>query len=127
MPEEIFFRDLPLDPTVNSEGDLSSVTNRDCIKQSLKMMLNTAKGTRIFNSDYGCRVRAFLFEPFDNSTAQRIGNELEESIKNYEQRIQLLNINVDMILSTTSYEVAIVYRIANTQAVDSLKITLERL
>jgi phage baseplate assembly protein W len=127
MPDEIFFRDLPLDPSVNSEGDLSSVTNRESIKQSLRMMLNTGKGTRIFMPDYGCRIRGFLFEPFDSTTARRMGEEVQEAIKNHEPRIEILNINVDMIVKDNSYEMSVSYRIVNTQVVDALKVTLERL
>jgi phage baseplate assembly protein W len=127
MPDEIFFRDLPLDPSVNSEGDISSVTNKESIKQAIRMMINTGRGSRIFLPDYGCRIRGFLFEPFDETTAKRIGQELEETIKNHEPRVELLNINVGMILKNNSYEVSVVYRIINTQAVDSVKVTLERL
>lgn len=127
MPDEIFFRDLPLDPTVSSEGDITAVTNLDSIKQSLNMIINTARGTRIFLPDYGARIRGFLFEPFDETTANRIGQELEETIKNHEQRAELLNINVSMVTNKNSYEVTVVYRIVNTQAVDTVKVSLERL
>jgi hypothetical protein len=56
-----------------------------------------------------------------------MGQELEETIKNHEPRVQLLNINVDMVTNNNSYEVNVVYRIVNTQAVDSIKVQLERL
>ncbi len=127
MAEEIFYRDLPLNPTINSEGDISTVTNADSIKQSLLMIVNTSRGSRPFLPQYGARIKAFLFEPFDNTTAQRLGNEIEETLKNYETRIQILSINVSMIQKTTSYDVAVVYRIVNTQVVDSFKVTLEKL
>jgi len=89
MPEEIFYTDLPLNPTVNSQGDLSSVTNREAIKQSLRMMLDTGRGTRIFAPDYGCRVKAFLFEPFETSTAERLGTEIRETIQNSRKEFRL--------------------------------------
>lgn len=127
MPEEIFYRDLPLDPTTNSEGDISSVTNKESIKQSLRMIINTARGSRVFAPDYGCRIKAFLFEPFDETTANRIGQELEETIKNYESRVQILSINVGMVLKNSSYDVSLVYRIVNTQVIDAFKISLEKL
>lgn len=127
MPEEIFYRDLPLDPTTNSEGDISSVTNKESIKQSLRMIIDTARGSRIFAPDYGCRIKAFLFEPFDETTANRIGQELEETLKNYEPRVQILSINVGMVLKNSSYDVSVVYRIVNTQVIDGFKVSLEKL
>lgn len=123
----IFYRDLSLDPTVDSMGDISTVTNLDSIKQSLIMMLNTAKGTRIFLPDYGCRVKGFLFEPFDQNTATQIGTEIQETIKNYEPRVDIISINVNMLNQTTTYEIQVTYRVVNTQITDSFKITLDKL
>lgn len=127
MAEEIFYNDLSLNPTVNSQGDLSSVTNREAIKQSLRMMMDTSRGSRVFSPDYGCRVKAFLFEPFETSTAERLGREIRETIQNYEKRVQLVTINVEMDWDATSYVVNIVYRIINTEQVDAFKVTLEKL
>jgi phage baseplate assembly protein W len=127
MAEQIFYRDLSLNPTVNSEGDIATVTNRDSIKQALKMLLNTGKGSRIFMPDYGCRIRGFLFEMFDETTAKRLGNEIQETIKNYEPRVEILNVTVDMLFASSSYDVSVLYRIVNTNVVDSYKVSLEKL
>ena len=127
LPPKTFYEDLPLDPTINSKGDISTVTNLDAIKQSLRMIIETAAGTRIFLPNYGAKVKAFLFEPFDQSTATQIGTQIEESINNYEQRIQLLSVNVIMVQATTSYNVSITYLVLNQQQVDTLQITLGKL
>lgn len=127
MAEQIFYRDLPLNPTVTSQGDISDVTNRDSIKQALKMLLNTGRGSRIFLPEYGCRVRGFLFEPFDTHTAQRLGTEITEAIKNYEPRVEILSVNVEMEMAAASYNVDVLYRIVNTQVVDSYQVSLEKL
>jgi len=127
MAELEFFNDLPLDITVSSQGDISKVINADSIKQSLRMLIDTAKGTRIFLPYYGCRIKAFLFEPFDETTAKRIGEELQHTIKNYERRITLLSVNVQMNFDTTSYEINVIYKISSTNKIDSLNVSLERL
>ena len=127
MADLIFFKDLPLDITVNSQGDMSDVVNADSIKQGLRMMVNTARGSRIFLPDYGCRIRAFLFEPFDEDTARRIGEELQNTIKNYEKRIQVINVNVQMDFTNNSYAIDVIYRIIATNQVENLDVTLERL
>jgi hypothetical protein len=116
---EVYYRDLPLDPSVASNGDLSTVDNKESIRQSLQMIIKTARGSRIFAVDYGARIRGFLFEPFDQTTAMRIGEELRESIENYEKRIVLLDINVVMEDTTTSYDVEIIYQIINTSVVET--------
>lgn len=124
---DIYYQDLSLDPKINSSGDISTVINKDSIKQSIRLLLNTPKGSRIFLPEYGCRVKAFLFEPFDESTAKRLGEEIQEAIQNYEPRIEILNINVNMKWDTTEYTVVMVYRLANTQTLDTLNVTLEKL
>lgn len=125
--ERIFYKDLPLDIYLTSNGDISEVTNGDSIKQSLRMIINTGKGTRIFMPDYGARVRAFLFEPFDEFTAKRLGEEIQLTIKNYEKRIQLLNVEVGMDFSNTSYTISVIYKVISTNTIDGIELTLEKL
>lgn len=124
---QVFFSDLPLDITIASDGDLALVTNRNAISQSLRMIINTAKGSRVFSSDYGCRIRGFLFEPFDETTARRIGEELRESIVNFEKRITLLDINVILKDDERSYEVEVTYQVVNRNETETLRVSLEKL
>lgn len=124
---DIYYEDLSLNPEINSEGDVTTVTNKDSIKQSIYMIINTARGSRPFMPDYGSRIKGFLFEPFDESTAKRIGNELQESILNHEPRIEIININVNMDWQNTKYDISVAYRLTNTQKLDLLKVTLEKL
>jgi phage baseplate assembly protein W len=124
---QIFYSDLSLDPFINSEGDVNCVNNLKSVKQSLNMLLNTQRGTRIFAPEYGCRLKSFLFEQFDESLAKRIGVEIQEAIQNYEPRVEIIGINVNMKWETSTYDVNIVYRLVNTQTLDTLNVTLERL
>lgn len=128
MPKkDIYYEDLSLDPVINSEGDITSVTNEQSIKQSLYMIINIAKGTRIFLPEYGCRIKGFLFEPFDQTTATRLGTELEETIQNYEPRVQVVTVQVVMDWKKYAYDVSVVYRINNTQNLDAIKVSLDKL
>jgi phage baseplate assembly protein W len=124
---DIYYEDLSLDPAINSEGDVSTVVNKDSVKQSIYMIVNTARGSRPFMPDYGSRIKGFLFEPFDDSTAKRIGMELQETLQNHEPRIEILNINVNMNWKTTQYDVVVIYRLVNTQQLDAINVTLEKI
>lgn len=127
VKKDIYYEDLSLNPIINSEGNISTVTNEQSIKQSLYMIINIAKGSRIFLPDYGCRIKGFLFEPFDESTGKQLGLEIEETIKNYESRVQVLSITVNMDWKTTAYDINLIYRLTNTQSVDTLNIKLDKL
>lgn len=125
--KNIYYQDLSLDPIITSDGNISTVTNEASIKQSLNMIVNISRGSRIFAPDYGCRLKAFLFEPFDESTAKQIGIELQETITNYEKRVDIITINVNMDWQTTSYDINLVYRIKNTQNIDTFSVKLDKL
>lgn len=123
----VYYEDLSLDPKIMSDGNVSTETNEKSIKQCLNMLLNTGRGTRMFLPDYGSRIKAFLFQPFDEATAKQIGIEIEETLRNFERRIEVLNVSVNMDWKTTVYDINIIYRVRNTQAVDVSKFNLEKL
>ena len=125
--QQVYYEDLSLDPIILSNGNIATKINNEAIKQSLKMLLSTGQGTRLFLPDYGCRVKGFLFEPFDDSTAKRLGIEIEESIRNYEPRVTVINVIVEMDWATTTYNVQILYRVRNTQIVDVVNFDLVKL
>ncbi len=125
--QQVYYEDLSLDPIILSNGNIATKIKNEAIKQSLKMLLSTGQGTRLFLPDYGCRVKGFLFEPFDDSTAKRLGIEIEESIRNYEPRVTVINVIVEMDWATTTYNVQILYRVRNTQIVDVVNFDLVKL
>lgn len=125
--DRIFYKDLPLDIQVTSTGDISEVVNSDSIKQALNMIVETARGTRVFYPEFGARIKAFLFEPFDETTARRMGEELQSTITNFERRVKLLNVDVQMSFEDNSYDIAVVYQVITTGEVDTLQVSLERL
>jgi len=127
VKKDIYYEDLSLNPIINSEGNISTVTNEKSVKQSLYMIINVARGSRIFLPDYGCRIKGFLFEPFDETTAKQLGIEIEETLKNYEPRVEIVNVNVDMDWKTTIYNIQVVYRLTNTQKLDTLSVKLDKL
>lgn len=125
--KDVYYQDLSLDPVINSQGDITTVTNKESIKQSIYMIVNTAKGSRIFMPEYGSRIKGFLFEPFDESTAKRIGIELQETLQNHEPRIEILNINVNIDWQNTQYNIVVAYRLVNTQNIDTINVSLDKL
>jgi phage baseplate assembly protein W len=128
MPKQpVYYEDLSLDPQVLSDGNISTETNEKSIKQGLRMLINTGRGTRIFLPDYGCRIKSFLFQPFDETTANQIGLEIEETLRNYEKRIEVLNVTVEIDWKTSEYNISVVYRVVNTQTISVEKFNLEKL
>lgn len=112
MPEFQTFKDFNLNfkPHPVTE-DLSVVKDSADIKQSLKGLLLTRKGERLFNSSLGTKLSDLLFESLDFATASSIRDEILFIIKNYEQRIRILKLDVDIDFEDNGYDISLVYEI----------------
>jgi len=65
------------------------------IRQSILIILETAKGERCMRPDFGCGIHDLVFTSLDSTTLQRIRSEVTDALKHFEARIDLLNVNVD--------------------------------
>ena len=110
MPEFQTFKDFNLNfkPHPVTE-DLQVVKDSADIKQSIKSLLLTRKGERLFNSDLGTQLADLLFEPLDFGTAAIIRDEIFSVIRNYEARIDIINLNVDTNFQDNGYDIQLEY------------------
>lgn len=129
MAKEVveIYSDLSYVPILNQLGDLTTVTNEDSIKQSIRTIINTPKGSRIFEPDFGCNTNYYLFEPFLPETGMRIGKDIEFNITTYEPRVDLLSIKVKLDAENEGYAIDVIYRVKEIQKVDTVTISLQRL
>jgi phage baseplate assembly protein W len=123
MPEFQTFKDFNLNfkPHPVTE-DLSVVKDSADIKQSLKSLLLTRKGERLFNSSLGTKLSDLLFESLDFATAASIRDEILDIVKRYEQRIRILKLDVDIDFEDNGYDISLVYEIVGR---DDLKANVE--
>ena len=105
-----------LDQSLNSEY----VYNVNAIKQSIKNILSTRKGTRIFNAEFGSDIHKYLFE---------IMNEIVIAVGRWEPRV---TIEVGLSGVTADYQngiywVNIVFRIkSNPSELHNFEIGITR-
>jgi uncharacterized protein len=76
-------------------GLVASVEYEDDIRQSILIILETARGERVMRSDFGCGIHELVFEAVDSKTLQRIRSEVEDALRRYEARIEVLGITID--------------------------------
>jgi len=81
------------------------------IKQSLKSLLLTKKGERLFNYDIGTNLTSLLFELADYSTASLIRDEMIVVISNFEKRIVIKELTVDVNYEDNGYDIRLSYEI----------------
>ena len=75
---------------IKLNGDGRCKTLLEDIQQSLKILLNTPKGTRIYDPDYGCDAMAYVDRP--QWEMQMLMVEITKQVKRYEPRIELQQI-----------------------------------
>ena len=90
------FKDINLSfkrhPVTN---DVLTVSNEDAIKRSVKNIIFTILGEKPFNPLFGSTINNSLFDLSTNLNEVRISDEIEQSLLNYEPRI-------DNIVATTT-------------------------
>ena len=111
------FKDISLSfkrhPVTN---DILALTNEDAIKRSVRNLVETINEERFFNSLIGSHVRESLFEIPDNTIRATLKSQIENSILNFEPRVNLTNVIVNHPNDTNDLEVTIVYDIIGQEA-----------
>ncbi len=89
------------------------VINLDSIFQSIKNIISTNRGERLFLPGFGADLDSFLFEPIDEITALQIFKALLTAIEEWDPRVILdygLS-NVDAVPDDNKYKVRLIYRV----------------
>lgn len=116
------YSDLDSKLNIRSDGNLSVVTDEDCIVQSINNILSTVSGERVRNP-IGSSVVQYLFQPINITTARQIRRTITESISKYESRATLDRVVVNARLDENRYDVVIDLRIAG---LDNRSMTIQR-
>ena len=109
-----------------AHGDLAQVTKSTAISRSLKNILNTQLGERLFQPDVEGGLGELLFENFNDLTTSRIESKIRQAVAKFEPRAQVQEINVKPSPDENAYLVNIVYIPDNDIQETNLEVYLER-
>ena len=111
------FKDISMSFQVNPlTSDLITIKNQTAIARSLRNLVLTSPGERFFNNSLGSRVNELLFENMDDLTASDIKSEIENTIENFEPRVNLLETRVSANPDSYEFDVVITYEIVGIDA-----------
>ena len=96
------FLGVPYPVVKTPKGYLYSQSGVDQIKSDLLILLLTNPGERVMNPNFGTPLRRLLFEQNDTTTAMAAKNMIINSIKRWEPRIAVQNIEVSSIVDQSS-------------------------
>ena len=106
------FKDLSMSFKVNPlNDDLIPLKNEAAIARSIGNIVFTSPGEKIFNPEFGSEISKVLFENIDEISAISIKDEIETSIRNYEPRVNLEEVDIEPNYDNNQFDVRINYRI----------------
>ena len=65
------------------------------IKESIQIILETAKGERIMRPNFGCGIHDFVFETINASTLGQIESSVRDALDIWEPRIEIITVNAN--------------------------------
>lgn len=109
-------------------NDLARITNENSIKQSIRNLVLTNTGERIFQPNVGGNVNKQLFEPFTGFTADNLRKDILNTIKENEPRVVATDLSVRVIphQDQNGFTVNILFYIINNPNPISLDLVLQR-
>jgi phage baseplate assembly protein W len=118
-----FFTDLTPHPITK---DLARLKNEQTIKQSLKNLILTNYGERLFQPNIGSSVNRSLFEPNDFILSDDIESSIKQTIEYNEPRVNLLRVTVLRAPNENNISINMLFSIINNPQTLSLDVILRR-
>lgn len=122
------YSDLDLDfiphPTT---GDILIKTGEDAIKRSVRNLILTNYYEKPFRPGIGSNAVKLLFDNANPLTATFLKDAIMEVIRNYEPRVEMINVYVQFDIDNNGYNVEMQYVIINRNEPITTTLFLERI
>jgi hypothetical protein len=93
MAKEFLGRGWKFPVSVDAKtGRISMSEYEQDIRESIWIILSTAKGERVMRPDFGCGIHDLVFAPINNTTVNLIENTVREALTLWEPRIELIRV-----------------------------------
>jgi hypothetical protein len=77
-----------------TDGRLAYTSGDAIIRQSIETILETDPGERVMLPTFGCGLRRFLMQPNSPATRTAMQQEISDSLRRWEPRIQVSEVSV---------------------------------
>ncbi|MEO1942685.1 MAG: GPW/gp25 family protein [Candidatus Thioglobus sp.] len=122
------YSDLDLDMLPHPHThDLTVRYDEAAINGSIKNIIKTKPGERVFRPTFGSTIYSVLFEPFHPTTKIALKDQIRSTIINHEPRVVLKIVNIIERQEKDGYEITIKYTPINETKIVTLEFFLERL
>jgi Bacteriophage baseplate protein W len=93
-------------------GALELAAYEESVRQSVWIVLGTAKGERAMRPEFGCGIHDLVFERNTVSTAGKVTQSVKEALLMFEPRIELVDVSV--VPQGEVMQISIDYRVRAT-------------
>jgi len=106
---------------VASDGSTSVALYEEDIRQAILIILGTNHGERVMRPDFGAGLRDFIFEPLNTTTSQKVRTRVNDSLVQWEPRIDVIDVNVQVGGDAKNVlNIAMTYRTRTTNTLHNL-------
>lgn len=106
--------------------DALRFVNENAVIRSIKNLVLTDRGERLYQPGIGSDIKKLMFEPMIEPTADLISQFVQNTIEEHEPRAKVLDISVVPDYNNNLYAVTLVFMIINKEDPVTLNITLNR-
>ncbi|WP_436926294.1 GPW/gp25 family protein [Halosimplex amylolyticum] len=78
----------------DERGSITRSRGRVDIEESIRLILETAKGERVMRPEFGCGIHDFAFATVDRSTLTLAETSVRDALREWEPRIEVLAVDV---------------------------------
>lgn len=107
-------------PAYTPDGGLALAAEGENVRQSILLILKTAKGERVMRPEFGCGIYDLVFELNNATTAGKASQAVQEALILFEPRIDLLDVRVTSGGDREVLLISIDYRLRSTNDVFNL-------
>ena len=97
---------------LDAKGQIKVSRYEDSVRQSIWMILSTAKGERVMRPDFGCDIHEKVFAPNNSGTVGQIVSDVRDALIEWEPRIDVLDVDAipdraqpNVILIQVNYQI----------------------
>ncbi|MEZ5295882.1 MAG: GPW/gp25 family protein [Ilumatobacteraceae bacterium] len=94
MAQQFIGRGWSFPMRIDAAGGVAMVSDDHNIQQAMRLILGTAPGERPMRPAFGCRIHEHVFASADATTAGLIAHEVRSSLKQWEPRIDVTDVEV---------------------------------
>jgi phage baseplate assembly protein W len=107
---------------IGARGGIHQSTSVQKVEESIRIILGTQYGERLMRPTFGCNLKSLIFAPNNEATANLARYYVEESLSQWEPRIEVFEVLVENDNQNGLLLIEIHYRLRATQEVQSLTV-----